>query len=198
MENQKLIENSIYKTLNGEIESKLFTNQYQKEIKDIQFIKKTIVYRGVKISVDEETFLTEVNNQNGSYFFGYNQDGNWQRSRNWEVNIDDYGITITEGTPEFKDSIGVQVVDGKVALYEYIEHTNLYTNENDYFDFISFVSEKPVRLCINENVDDDDAFIDLYSTMKFEIDFFPTKLDIGLWHNNFTDIEVTLILAKKV
>lgn len=201
MGKQQLVEKSVYTNLVGDVENTILTNQLNIQYDNIQVVKTKIIYRGITISVNEETFKTAVNNEEGNYFFGhYEEDGEdkWFLDEGDNtVDLSDYGITLSGGNPYDKDTIAIHYIDGEIT-YEYAEHTILFADNINTFDFISFVSDKVLGIAVNED-ENGSRFLDIWAN-KFELSlgWAMTFFQIDVWNTEKTDVEVTLILAKKV
>lgn len=206
MEKQQLVEKSVYTNLVGDVENTILTNQLNIPYDNIQVVKTKIIYRGIEVSINEETFKTAVNNEEGWYIFNYdhNEDGVdywWTDFLNREelVEISDYGITLSGGNPQGKDGVWVNYENGEISC-GYIEHTLLFKDENNTFNFINFISSNFLSIGINENYEDGSRMVNLDSIKKLETELRDDiTLEINLWNGDYKeDIEVVLILAKKV
>lgn len=192
MEKEQIVEKSVYTTLVGEVETTQATNQYVREVNTGVIINKAILrYRGTKIAIDEATFASAVNNQDGYYFFGY-------RNNSWyledtQIDISSYGITIT-GTPVEGDLIYVGFYGGHVSEYNgYMERTTLWADREKEVNFVSLSSQEDIRIFILRN---NSPFIEIGEGKKFEADIkYGRPMEINVWNFSGKDIEVQLILG---
>ncbi|MCR4663671.1 MAG: hypothetical protein K5622_07315 [Endomicrobiaceae bacterium] len=194
MEKQQIVEKSVYTTLTGEVETTQATNQYQIEIDNVIVNKLQLVYRGTKITIDEETFATAVGNVDGYYFFDY-EDDEW-KAEGQPLDLATYGITL-EGNPENKDRIYVAFFGGHITnWYGYMEYTPLYVNNtNKTFHFVSVNSQKYINV---EVMKGEEKMVEL-STKKIELDIeYGEEISVGAWNFQQENVDVQLILAKRV
>ena len=193
MEKQQLVIQSKYKSLNGEVENIIETNELNIEFVALEQKKTKVIYRGTTLTVDKATFEgTGLDFLWASYD---SQEEKWTDSNENDITLSDYGITV-DGTPEEKDTIVIHLNDG-VLTSKYLEHTKLFFDENNLYSYVSFTSDLPIQVALATEEGDDNSMNII--TQKIEMDLGgDCPIEISVWNRAKQDIETNLILAKKV
>lgn len=200
METKKIVATQITKSLTGEVENIIDTNDYILEVSNYETMNIDIKNREISISVDNETFKTAVNNVAGEYSFFYNEDDDeWTKGGDFTpgtADLSEYGITVN-GTPQNKDSIEIRL-DGEGNLQKtFFQATTIF--ENKLFNFIFFAST--VRLGVN--LVNSNQWYSLYNTTTrmFTLDTqnnFDLERDLTVYNSSNKDYNVKVIIARKV
>ena len=195
MEEQKLIISTISKQMNGGVEDVFDTNNFIKTIDNIDVIKRKIVYRGMWLTVDKDTFATKVEDVEGEYSFVYNEENEQWYIKEDEltqvVDLAEYGITLNDGEKGYRDEITVLFFGGDIVWYGYLQADKLIDKKS--FNYISFASEKDVRLEIEREVPN---FLHTV-TRRVEIDNSQSaEGEIWIFNSERADFEVKVVLAK--
>ena len=195
MEEQKLIISTISKQMNGGVEDVFDTNNFIKTIDNIDVIKRKIVYRGMWLTVDKDTFATKVEDVEGEYSFVYNEENEQWYIKEDEltqvVDLAEYGITLNDGEKGYRDEITVLFFGGDIVWYGYLQADKLIDQKS--FNYISFASEKDVRLEIEREVPN---FLHTV-TRRVEIDNSQSaEGEIWIFNSERADFEVKVVLAK--
>lgn len=196
MDKQQIVVQSRYSQLNGEVKTLLGTNEFNCEFETIVNKKQRVVYRGTTLTIDEETYKTATSDA-GFFFARYDAENEtWKDDQDNSIDLATYGITVN-GNAIGGDVFIVLNNDGNLTN-EYYEFMNLFREENTTFDYVAFYSSSPVEIQINKI--DEGEMLKLTKTKKIEIDFdtMDFLMDINLWNYAQKDVDVNLILAKKV
>ena len=196
MEKQQLIVQSRYSQLNGEVKTLLGTDQFNCEFETVLNKKQKIVYRGTTLTIDEDTYKTATDN--AEFFFARYDGGDevWVDIDNNEIDLTTYGITIN-GSIHSEDVFIIWNNDGNITK-EYYEFMKFFLDSDATFDYVAFYSSEPIEIQINKK--DEGEMLKLTKTRKVEIDFDKSDfvMEINLWNYAQKDVDVNLILAKKV
>lgn len=196
MDKQQIVVQSRYSQLNGEVKTLLGTNEFNCEFETIVNKKQRVVYRGTTLTIDEETYKTATSDA-GFFFARYDAENEtWKDDQDNSIDLATYGITVN-GNAIGGDVFIIFNNDGNITN-EYYEFMNLFREDNTTFDYVSFYSSSPVEIQINKI--DEGEMLKLTKTKKIEIDFdtMDFLMDINLWNYAQKDVDVNLILAKKV
>ena len=196
MEEKRLILETKTKQLNEEVEDLLETDQLKRKVATTTTINQTIKYRGMWITVDEETFKEKVENEGGEYSFValFNNEEQlvWYIKEDYPtqvVDLSEYGITITGDEVREKDEITVVFFDD-IKYYGYLQADKLVDTKE--YNFISFSSELDVRLELARNTPE---FVHMV-TRRTIIDCPQhSESDIWIFNSERKDFDIKLILA---
>lgn len=196
MEEKRLILETKTKQLNEEVEDLLETDQLKRKVATTTTISQTIKYRGMWITVDEETFKEKVENEGGEYSFValFNNEEQlvWYIKEDYPtqvVDLSEYGITITGDEVREKDEITVVFFDD-IKYYGYLQADKLVDTKE--YNFISFSSELDVRLELARNTPE---FVHMV-TRRTIIDCPQhSESDIWIFNSERKDFDIKLILA---
>lgn len=192
MEKQQLVVQTKYKKLNGEIENIIETNEFSCETAVLENKKIILSWREWKVEIDEATFISATGGQEGmALWTAYNEENeSWQDDEGNDIDLATYGITI-DGNIENGDTLTVFNNSSKIT-YRIWQHAVLVQDNQEWFDYVSFNSSLPIQLQVGNLID--------IITRKVEIDLdrYGFMGGIEVWNNTNKDVEVNLILTKKV
>lgn len=208
MEKQQIVEKSVYTNLNGEVETKVLTNKFQKQYEILSIQNYKVIFRNTQLEIDKDAFKTAVDNEDGTYYFWHSGDfgedlwGASFISPDDTITLASCGITIT-GVPQYKDSIAITLKDDEVS-YVYMENTILFDDTDKKIDFVSFNCDEELEFSIGNYSPSQSKIIQVVTT-RVELDLnsniYGTDHYVGtidVWNSTKKDVQTTLILAKKV
>ena len=192
MEKQQLVVQTKYKKLNGEIENIIETNEFSCETAVLENKKIILSWREWKVEIDEATFISATGGQEGmALWTAYNEENeSWQDDEGNDIDLATYGITI-DGNIENGDTLTVFNNSSNIT-YRIWPHAVLVQDNQEWFDYVSFNSSLPIQHQVGNLID--------IITRKVEIDLdrYGFMGGIEVWNNTNKDVEVNLILTKKV
>lgn len=196
MEKQQLIVQSRYSQLNGEVKTLLGTDQFNYEFETVLNKKQKIVYHGTTLDIDKDTYIIATDNAQTFYARYDGGDDNWKDSDDNDIDLATYGITLN-GQANGNDVFIITNNDGNIT-YDYYEFTSLFFDDSSTFDYVAFFSSSPIEIQINKR--NDGEMLKRIKTRKVEIYFNNDDFvaEIVLWNYTKQDVDVNLILAKKV
>ena len=197
MEDNKIVLIQKLKSLNGEVENLITSDNIVENIENYETYDLKLKNRITNFEVDKDTFATKVDNQDGTYLFKYDEENEvWKTEEEnpQEVDLSEYGITF-DGESFDNDLIYIAFYDGKLENIGYGQYNLIFRDKET--DFISFSSSYPVT--IKSNHDNTDDILNTYGkTSFFQLNTEPIFFyKFGLYLE-FNDCEVKVVIAKKV
>lgn len=183
----KLVVEEKIKTINkADDENILFTNE--KVINTDSIITKELIIPAVNMTatIEKETFLSQVDNQDGNYVF-WNSENQWHLD-DVDVDIADYGITLS-GESEEGDEISVVVQNGDIIEQKYAKRHDIMNVECSFFDLTSEVSNK-IEIFVGEGSMTLNTDKLQLKTLKKE------AIMIALWTQSTKEFKIKLVVSK--
>lgn len=168
------------------------TNEFNNKIENIETKEMLCDANDISLTITEATFLTKVDNQDGSYVFEYSQSNEgWYLGEN-SVDLSEYGIEL-ENSPFDKDRIVIEVADSAIEISEYLVATKLITDH--FCSYLDFYSDLPVQIEITNG---DNIIFSQQTAKKVQLWTFNQNFTVVFWHNNTTDFNVKIITALNI